>query len=108
MSDFWLGVLATLATIAGIALVIGAVWLVLILYPEIQWATVKRLPMQDVDARNRAAATIGSARRAITLRIPVGIRLTLSLGEHRDRHKLIYRALDDSRWDKSSDREVAP
>jgi len=108
MSDFWIGVLSTLAAIAGVALAVGAVWLVLILYPEVQWATVKRLPLQSVDARNRAAATVGSARRAITLRIPVGVRLTLTLGEHRARHTLIYRALSKSRWDEAGDRDEAP
>ncbi|MFC0504136.1 hypothetical protein [Micromonospora costi] len=84
MSDFWLGVLAAFGVVGGLVVALGLVWLVVVMLPEGVWWTVKRLPLHDEFTRDRTAALVASARRAYTLRIPQGVRLTLTLGENRE------------------------
>ena len=84
MSDFWLGVLSVFATVGGLLALGGLVWLGLVFMPEGVWWTVKRLPLHDDFRRDRAAALVSTARRAYTLRIPLGVRVTLTLGENRE------------------------
>lgn len=84
MSEFWQGVLSVFAVVGGLVVALGLVWLIVVLVPEGVWWTVKRLPLHDQFTRDRAAAVIGSARRAYTLRIPFGVRVTATFGEDRD------------------------
>lgn len=93
MPDFWLGVITPFAII-GAVLVAGALaWLALNLIPEGIWWTVKRLPLHDQYTRDRAAAVVGASRRAYILRIPLGVRLIVSLGVGRDEQEEVLSVL---------------
>jgi hypothetical protein len=80
LSPFTQGFLTPLAIVGGLALLMGLVWLALVLLPEGVWWTVKRLPLGDPDAIDRAACVVGASRRAYVLRIPLGVRIVVSLG----------------------------
>lgn len=95
MSDFWLGVVSVFAAVGGLLALLALVWLVLV--PEGVWWTVKRLPLHDEFRRDRVAALVSSARRAYTLRIPFGVRLTLTLGGNREGMETMLSALHDGR-----------
>ncbi|MEU8158155.1 hypothetical protein AB0B94_31255 [Micromonospora sp. NPDC048986] len=101
---FWLGVAAVPAAIGALVIVGGLIWLVVIMVPEGIWWTVKRLPLGDDWSRELAAALIGSARRAYTLRIPFGVRLTLTLGESGEGKDQVLRQLHLGR--KAASRSV--
>jgi hypothetical protein len=73
-----------IAAVAGaLALLAAALWLCSLLLPELVWATVKRLPLGDPFDIDRAAAVVAMSRRAWTLRIPLGVRIIVSLGGER-------------------------
>lgn len=84
MSDFWIGVVTPFAVIGGMVAASGLIWLVVIMWPEGVWWTVKRLPLGDRHDREHVASVVAAARRVYTLRIANGLRLTLSLGESRE------------------------
>lgn len=94
---FWLGVAAVPATIGALVIVGGLIWLVVIMVPEGIWWTVKRLPLGNHGSRELAAALVASARRAYTLRIPFGVRLTLTLGESHEGKARVLAQLDAGR-----------
>lgn len=94
---FWLGVAAPFAVIGGLLVAGGLVWLALVFVPEGVWWTVKRLPLHDQYTRDRAAALVSSARRAYTLRIPLGVRVTLTLGGDREGMQATLSALHAAR-----------
>lgn len=97
MSEFWLGVLATFAAVGGLVVLLGLGWLVVVFWPEGVWWTVRRLPLHDEFRRDRVAAMVASARRAYTLRMPKGVRLTLTLGENREGTEELLEGLRRSR-----------
>lgn len=97
MSDFWLGVVSVFAAVGGLLALLGLAWLVVFLVPEGVWWTVKRLPLHDEFTRDRVAALVSSARRAYTLRIPIGVRVTATLGESREGMETMLSALHRGR-----------
>ncbi|MEU3452305.1 hypothetical protein ABZ671_01655 [Micromonospora sp. NPDC006766] len=107
MSDFWLGVLSVFAAVGGLGVLLGLGWLVVVFLPEGVWWTVKRLPLHDQFRRDRAAAVCASARRAYTLRIPFGVRLVLTFGEHRDRADEVMALLGRGRDQAATERTSA-
>ncbi|MFY1595586.1 hypothetical protein [Micromonospora sp. WMMD737] len=95
--DFWMGVAAPFLVVGGLIVVGGLLWLALITIPEGIWWTVKRLRLHEAFKRDQAAALVSSARRAYTLRIPMGVRITLTLGENREGSAEMLDALREAR-----------
>lgn len=84
MTTYWAGFVTPFAALGGVAVVVGLVWLGSGLLAEAVWWTVKRFPLHDQHARDRAASVVAAGRRAYVLRIPHGVRVIVSLGGTRD------------------------
>jgi Na+/serine symporter len=102
MSEYWQGVITPFAVIGALLAGGALVWLVVVMLPEGVWWTVKRLPLADQWARDRAAAVVAASRRAYILRIPLGVRLIVSLGGDRDKFDEVLQQLHRGRQGSAS------